>query len=106
MRVKAAPKRRAREGPLRVAAELPETTSKITVEVSVVGQGVGTRGRRHQLNECGKVSSSRKYEREADDGGHDGHGADLSLLRHHVARPVRAPSQLRSVLPLGRLGLK
>ena len=45
MRVKAAPKRRAREGPLRVAAELPETTRKITIEVSVVGQGVGTRGR-------------------------------------------------------------
>ena len=44
-KVKAAPKRRAREGPLRVAAELPETTRKITVEVSVVGQGVGTRGR-------------------------------------------------------------
>ena len=63
-------------------------------------------GTRLRANECGKVSSSRKYEREADDGGHDGHGADLSLLRHHVARPVRALSQLRSVLPLGRLGLK
>ena len=63
-------------------------------------------GTRLRANECGKAASSRKYEREADDGGHDGHGADLSLLRHHVARPVRALSQLRSVLPLGRLGLK
>ena len=63
-------------------------------------------GTRLRANEYGKVVSTRKYEGEADDGGHDGHGADLSLLRHHVARPVRALSQLRSVLPLGRLGLK
>ena len=59
-----------------------------------------------RANAYGKVTSTRKYDGEADDGGHDGHGADLSLLRHHVARPVRALSQLRSVLPLGRLGLK
>ena len=45
MTVKAAPKRRAREEPLRVAAELPESTRKFTIEVSVVGQGVGSRGR-------------------------------------------------------------
>ena len=58
-----------------------------------------------RANAYGKVTSTRKYEGDADDGGHDGHSADLSLLRHHVARPVRALSHLRPWLPQGRLGL-
>ena len=57
-----------------------------------------------RANECGKAASTRKYEGEADDGGHDGHGADLALLRHHVALPIRAPSHLQPWVAAGPSG--
>ena len=57
-----------------------------------------------RANAYGKVTSTRKYEGGADDGGHDGHGADLALLRHHVALPIRAPSHLQALVAAGSSG--